>query len=90
MKLVNQKRIETLRERERERESYNLKNKKGITLIALVITIIVLLVLSGTVISMITGEDGIIIQAQETKFKSELSSLKDEYMLFIKQKKTEI
>lgn len=66
-----------------------MRENKGITLIALVVTIIVLLILSGTVISMITGNDGILTQAQETKFKSELSSLKDEYMLFINNKKLE-
>ena len=37
----------------------NLKNKKGITLIALVITIIVLLILAGVALSLVVGEDGI-------------------------------
>ena len=40
-----------------------LKNKKGITLIALVITIIVLLILAGISISMITSQDGILNKA---------------------------
>ena len=39
-------------------------NQKGITLIALVITIIVLLILAGVTINMVLGEDGIIGQAQ--------------------------
>ena len=34
-----------------------LKRKKGITLIALVITIIVLLILAGVSIAMLTGEN---------------------------------
>ena len=37
-----------------------MKNNKGITLIALVITIIVLLILAGISIAMLTGENGIL------------------------------
>ena len=40
-----------------------LKNNKGITLIALVITIIVLLILAGVSIAMLTGDNGILSQA---------------------------
>ena len=35
-----------------------MKSQKGITLIALVITIIVLLILAGVTIAMLTGENG--------------------------------
>jgi hypothetical protein len=42
-----------------------LKNKRGITLIALVITIIVLLILAGITINLTIGEDGIITKAKE-------------------------
>ena len=42
-----------------------LKNKKGITLIALVITIIVLLILAGVVINLTLGENGILNKASE-------------------------
>ncbi len=38
----------------------NLKQEKGITLIALVITIVVLLILAGVTIAMLTGENGIL------------------------------
>lgn len=41
------------------------KNTKGITLIALVITIIVLLILAGITMSLVMGENGIIARAQE-------------------------
>lgn len=44
-----------------------LKERKGITLIALVITIIVLLILAGVSISMLAGDNGILIQAKEAK-----------------------
>ena len=42
-------------------------SSKGITLIALVITIIVLLILAGVSIAMLTGENGILTQATEAK-----------------------
>ena len=44
--------------------SKNLSKQKGITLIALVVTIVVLLILAGTAIAMLTGDDGIIKNAQ--------------------------
>ena len=47
------------------------KNVKGITLIALVVTIVVLLILAGISISMLTGENGIIKRAVEAKEESE-------------------
>ena len=46
-------------------------NSKGITLIALVITIIVLLILAGISIAMLTGENGILTQAQNAKNRTE-------------------
>jgi hypothetical protein len=42
-----------------------LKNKRGITLVALVITIIVLLILAGITINLTIGEGGIIQTAQQ-------------------------
>ena len=47
------------------------RNEQGITLIALVITIIVLLILAGISIAMITGENGILTQAQRAKTETE-------------------
>ena len=44
-----------------------LRNKKGITLIALVITIIVLLILAGVSITMISSQDGILGKATTAK-----------------------
>ena len=49
----------------------NLKENKGITLIALVITIIVLLILAGVSIAMLTGENGILTQAQRAANETE-------------------
>ena len=42
-------------------------SSKGITLIALVITVIVLLILAGVSIAMLTGDNGILTQATEAK-----------------------
>ena len=42
-----------------------MKRNKGITLIALVITIIVLLILAGVAISMLSGENGILRKAAD-------------------------
>ena len=44
---------------------------KGITLIALVITIIVLLILAGVTIAALSGDNGILTRAKEAKQKTE-------------------
>ncbi len=50
----------------------NLKKQfKGITLISLVITIIILLILAGVSITMFTGGNGLLTQAQKAKTKTE-------------------
>ena len=51
----------------------NFKDRYGITLIALVVTVIVLLILAGVSISMLTGQNGILNRAQEAKNKNESS-----------------
>ena len=48
-------------------------NNKGITLIALVITIIVLLILAGISISMLSGDNSILSKAIEAKEKAEMT-----------------
>ena len=55
----------------------NLKERKGITLIALVITIIVLLILAGVSIAMLTGQNGILTQAQNAKATTEKAEVKE-------------
>ena len=55
-----------------------IKNREtGITLIALVITIIVLLILAGVSISMLTGSNGILTQANKAKVVTEISGEKE-------------
>ena len=41
------------------------KEQKGITLVALVITIIVLIILAGISITMVLGQDGLITKAKD-------------------------
>ena len=57
------------------------KREKGITLIALVITIIVLLILAGVSISMLTGDNGILTQAKVAKEKNADAQRKEEQQL---------
>ena len=53
------------------------KSDKGITLLALVITIIVLLILAGITISAITGNNGIIGNAGKAKEEAEIANEKE-------------
>ena len=46
------------------------KSKKGITLVALVVTIVVLLILAGVSINLVLGDNGIITKAKEAETKS--------------------
>ena len=46
------------------------KEMKGITLVALVVTIVVLLILAGVSINSVLGENGIIIKAKEAAEKT--------------------
>ena len=59
------------------------KNTKGITLIALVVTIIVLLILVGVSIAMLTGQNGILTQAQSAKTTTENKSAEEKVKLSV-------
>ncbi len=48
----------------------NKRNTRGITLIALVITIIVLLILAGVTITVLSGENGILTQTSNAKMET--------------------
>ena len=52
-----------------------MKDNKGITLIALVITIIVLLILAGVSIAMLTGDNGILTKATEATTATDLAEV---------------
>ena len=57
--------------------------QNGITLIALVITIIVLLILAGVSIAMLTGQNGILTQAQNSKTVTENKSAEEKVKLAV-------
>ena len=59
----------------------NFRKNNGITLIALVITIIVLLILAGVSIAMLTGQNGILTQAQNAKNATEQAQKQEENIL---------
>ena len=54
-----------------------MKNNKGITLVALVVTIVVLLILAGLSINLVLGDNGIVKKAQDAKTKSAEASEND-------------
>ena len=74
--MKNLESIEIVRERERERESL-LSKPKGITLIALVVTIVVLLILAGITINLLFSNGGIFDVANQAKIEHEIGALKD-------------
>ena len=57
------------------------KNTRGITLIALVITIVVLLILAGITIAALSGDNGILTRVKEAKEKTELAQKEEEKTL---------
>ena len=72
-----------------------MKNKKilkekGITLIALVITIIVLLILAGVSIAMLTGENGILTQANNAKVEQSHGAVREGIALAYNEYQIEI
>ena len=52
-------------------------NQKGITLVALVITINVLLILAGVTIAALSGDNGILTRASQSKQNDEIGTAKD-------------
>ena len=54
-----------------------MKNNKGITLVALVVTIVVLLILAGVSINLVLGNNGIIAKAKDAEIKSAEASEND-------------
>ena len=55
-----------------------MKGNRGITLVALVVTIVVLLILAGISLNLVLGENGIITKAQEARDKTEQARINTE------------
>ena len=64
------------------------KKQKGITLIALVVTIIVLLILAGVSIAMLTGNNGILTQGKRAKEEQAHAAVKEGIMLLYNEYRT--
>ena len=73
------------KEKLKEQTNFNtqkLKNNKAITLIALVVTIVVLLILAGTSISLVAGDNGLIKKARDARDETRYASIKEEVELW--------
>ncbi len=66
-----------------------VKQVKGITLISLVITIIILLILAGVTLSLTLGDKGIITQAVNAKEAQKIAAIKEDMQLAILDKELE-
>ncbi len=79
-----------MNKKEKITKNVNLTNSnKGITLISLVITIIILLILAGVTLSLTLGDNGIINQAQKAKEAQEIAAIKEDIQLAILDKEIE-
>ena len=67
-----------MKTKEQERKQKEKNNVRGITLIALVVTIIVLIILAGVSIAMVVGDNGIITQAQRASKETSNSTIASE------------
>ena len=71
-----------MKRKEIKEKKQNIKNR-GITLIALVVTIVVLLILAAVSISMLGGENGIITQAIKAREENEIGEEKEKMQLAV-------
>ena len=58
-----------------------VKNKKGITLIALVVTIIILIILTGVTLLLTIGDEGVITRAMNAKIEHDKSVYEEFIMI---------
>ena len=65
-----------------------LKEKQGITLIALIVTIIVLLILAGVSVLTLAGDNGVLTRTKSAKKAYEIAEIKEEIQLEIIAKQT--
>ena len=65
----------------KKREKNRIENQRGITLLVLVITIVVLLILAGITINAVTGDNGAIVNASKAKFRTEIRDIEEKIEL---------
>ena len=58
-----------------------MKNNKGITLIALIVTIIVLIILAGVAIAMLSGDNGVLKNAEAARYDTSISTFDERVKL---------
>ena len=58
-----------------------LENQKGITILALIVTVIILIILAGITISTISGDNGIITNTSKAKFTTEVKDIQEQIEL---------
>lgn len=58
------------------------EEKNGITLVALVVTIVILLLLAGVSVNLVLGDNGIVTKAQQAKMQTVFSKYKEELEFF--------
>ena len=66
-----------------------MKQEKGITLVALVVTIIVLIILAGISINLLLGDNGLITKAREAKKEQKIAEVKEKLSLEIATAETD-
>ncbi len=66
-----------------------VRKNTAITLIALIITIIVLLILAGVTLNMVIGENGIFRKANNAKNKTEVAQYEEELRMCVLEIQTE-
>ena len=60
-----------------------MKSKRGITLVALVITIIIMIILAGVSVQLVLGENGVLTKSKTAKEKNSLSTAEEKLKLKI-------
>ncbi len=73
-----------------EKQKKKLENKEGITLIALVITIIVLLILAGVAINSLVGENGLVKKAEDSREATDFANAQEKLILLLQEYKMRI
>lgn len=72
-----------MRERKGNKMKIRREIPKGITLIALVVTIVILIILATISINIVLGGGGLIERAREAKFKTKMSTIAEEANLYV-------
>lgn len=75
--------IKNKKQSKKERKIKPKIKNRGITLIALIITVIVMLILAGITMNLVIGDDALFARAKEASFKSKMSSIAERWELYV-------